>query len=221
MANIKIYYLDCNCNSFGEEFLYRERDLYNDQYFYTKCPVFNHKSNRTFVGFSPIDFTIQIDRTKNLVTCDNEEYVKYDMDQLYSPNPVLQFTFPRFLFWTDESNVWFEYRDHPMTSLNNNMIGVEGWFNLSNWPRNHSNGVTVIDEKKPVIIKKGDPLFRVCFYPPNLNSGIILEKITDSQKVNKILDHYHQNFKTRSSWKTRLFSKTDIKTCPFKFLYDR
>lgn len=132
MANVKVYYLDFHQDYHGEQFLYRERDLFDDRYVYTKCPVFNHKSNRTFVGFSPIDFTIRIDRNCELVLSDNEDYLHYDMDHLLSPNPVFQLTFPKFLFWTEEPNVWFEYKDHPITSLNNNYIGVGGWFNLSN-----------------------------------------------------------------------------------------
>jgi len=222
MANIKIYYLDFTLGEFGDNnYLHRERDLYNDDYVFTQCPVFNHKSNRTFVGFSPIDFSIEVDRFKNSIICDNINYVHCDDEHINSPNPVLQLRFPKFLFWTDEPNVWFEYRDHPMTSLNNNMVGVEGWFNISTWPRSHSTAVTIVDEKKPVIIKKGDPLFRVCFYSPNLDSGIILKKITNPDQVSKISEKYHSIDKNASNWKTKIFSKKQEKTCPFKFLYDR
>ena len=221
MANVKIYYLDLHQDYYGEQILYRERDLYDENYVYTQCPVFNHKSNRTFVGFSPIDYTIKVDRQNKRVIVDNPERVHCDDKHLFSPNPVIQLSFPKFLFWTEESNIWFEYKDHPMTSLNNNFIGIGGWFNLSNWPRSMSNAFTVVDEEKSVIIKKGDPLFRVCFYPPDLNSGVILKKISDPNKVNKILEQYHSKDKTKSNWKTKIFSKTGIKTCPFKFLYDR
>jgi len=221
MANVKVYYLDLHQDNHGEQLLYRERDLYDNRYVYTQCPAFNHKSNRTFVGFSPIDFTIKIDRNRKLVLSDNENYLHYDMEHLFSPNPVFQLSFPKFLFWTKEPNVWFEYKDHPMTSLNNNFIGIGGWFNLSNWPRSMSNAFTVVDEQKPVIIKKGDPLFRVSFYPPDLNSGIILKKITDPEKINQILEKYHSIGKVKSNWISKLFTKTNIKKCPFKFLYDR
>lgn len=221
MANVKVYYLDFHQDYHGEQFLYRERDLFDDRYVYTKCPVFNHKSNRTFVGFSPIDFTIRIDRNCELVLSDNEDYLHYDMDHLLSPNPVFQLTFPKFLFWTEEPNVWFEYKDHPITSLNNNYIGVGGWFNLSNWPRSMSNAFTVVDPTKPVIIKKGDPLFRVSFHPQDLNTGIILKKISDPEKVNQILNQYYSRSKTKPNWIKKLFSKTSAKTCPFKFLYDK
>ncbi len=224
MANIIVYYLDCYQDYFGRQFLHRERDLYDDQYVYTQCPVFNHKTNRTFVGFSPIDISLKVDKNEGRVLCDNDEYknlIECDEKHLFSPNPVIQLSIPQFLFWTDTPNVWFEYKDHPMTSLNNNFIGVGGWFNLSNWPRNTTTAFTVIDEEKPVIIKKGDPLFRVSFYPQNLDSGIILKKINETKKIQKIMDKYSSRNSSKSNWKSKLFSKTNIKTCPFKFLYDK
>jgi len=221
MANVKIYYLNLDQDNCTDQILYRERDLYDNRYVYTQCPVFNHKSNRTFVGFSPIDFELKIDKINKRIVSNMSEYVYCDDEHLFSPNPVIQLTFPKFLFWTEEFDVWFEYKDHPMTSLNNNFIGVGGWFNISNWPRSMSNAFTVVDEEKSVIIKRGDPLFRVSFYPSNLDSGIILKKVTDSKKVNQIINQYHSKDKNKKNWKTKLFSKTGIKTCPFKFLYDK
>jgi len=224
MANVIIYYVDCNQKLFSDEFLYRERDLLDDRYVYTQCPVFNHKSNRTFIAVSPIDFTIQINRNRDLIVLGNENYNIREflhVDDLMSPHPVMQISFPKFLFWTEEKNVWFEYNDHPITSLNNNFIGIGGWFNISNWPRSTSNAFTVVNPTKPIVIKKGDPMFRVSFYPPNLDAGIILKKIEDPQKVNQILEQYNSIDRSKTNWKTKLFSKTQIKTCPFKFLYDR
>jgi len=219
MANKKIYYLDYNDGHFGDQLLYREGDLYHKSFVYSKCPVFNHKANRTFVAFSPIDFTIKVDKKNQLILSDNNNYIICDQEHLMSPLPVIQLNFPRFLFWTKESNIWFEYKTHPMTSLNNNFIGVEGWFNLSNWYRNSSNAFTIVDEKKPVVIKKGDPMFRVSFIPPNFDDGIILKKIDDKNKVSEILEKYNSRDNKKSNWKSKLFSKTKIQTCPFKFLH--
>ena len=207
--------------SFGDQILYRERDLYSDDFPYSKCPVFNHKSNRTFVGLSPIDFTVRIEDNK--VLSDNNNYIfsqTFWDSHVKAPLPVIQLKFPYFLFWTEEPNIWWEYKDHPMTSLNNNFVGICGWYNLSEWPRTMSNAFTVIDPEKPLIIKKGDPLFRVCFYPPDLNSGIILEKVTNPQKIKKA-EEYLQN-KEQSGWKGKLFKKIQRpKTCPFKFLHNK
>lgn len=219
MAVTKIYYAHFDRGSFGDQVLYRERDLYSDEFAYAKCPVFNHKSNRTFVGVSPTDFTLRVDKSE--VYSDDDSLVIFPRDHAESPLPVIQLKFPRFLFWTDEPNIWWEYKDHPMTSLNNNFIGIGGWFNLSEWPRMMSNSFTVVDPEKPVIIKKGDPLFRVCFYPPDLNSGIILEKVTDPKKIKEAEDYHSDRFEL-SNWKNTIFRKSKRpKTCPFKFLYNR
>ena len=99
-----------------------------------------------------------------------------------------------------------------MTALNNNFIAISGWFNLSNW------SITLVDEKKSVIIEKGDPLFRVSFYPPNLDDSIILKKETNTEVVNQWVDAHSK--KSEEDWRPRLFSKTKTESkCPFSFLF--
>ena len=44
--------------------------------------------------------------------------------------------------------VWLELNDHPMTSLDNNMIVVPGWVQLSTWPSKASIGFQVVDKTK-------------------------------------------------------------------------
>lgn len=221
MSFVKVYYADILEGSLGDQVLYRERDLYSDKFPYTECPVFNHKSNRTFVGLSPINFTLKVSKAD--IYSDDNNFIgeeSFKDSHTKAPLPVIQLKFPKFLFWTEDPNIWWEYKDHPMTSLNNNFVGVGGWFNLSEWPRMMSNSFTIVDPEKPITIKKGDPLFRLCFYPPDLNSGIILEKITDPEKIKKATEYHHS--RVQSTWKNKLFRNMQRpKTCPFKFLYDR
>ena len=148
--------------------------------------------------------------------------VEGDDQHVNSPRPVVQLKFPRFLFWTNDDDVWFEFNDHPLTSLRNNFIAVGGWFNLSNWSRNLSLAITLVDERKPVIIKKGDPLFRVAFHPPNLNDGIMLAQEKDPQKIDLIYEEYDKKMKEGQDdkrWKPKLFSETGKSKCPFSFLF--
>jgi len=216
MSNIVIYYADVNLGTYGDEKLIRESLLIDKKFVHTKCPVWNHKANRTFVAFSPIDCEITLDKEKEKV--ENENYLFFDLDHLNSPHPVLQLIFPKFLFWTEHPDVWLNFEDHSMTSLNNNFIAIGGWFNLTNWYRMSSLGMIMLDDRKPISIKKNDPLFRVSFISPNLDCGVILKKITDHEKIKKIINDHE----TRElNWKSKLFSKTNIKTCPFKFLYDK
>ena len=219
MSSTTIHYINANHKRFDDS-LVRQSDLDDDRFVYSQCPVYNHKTNRVFVGTSPIDFKLKIDRTpnQNIIRCSDYTLVEGDDQHVNSPRPVVQLKFPRFLFWTHDDDVWFEFNDHPMTSLRNNFIAVGGWFNLSNWSRNLSLAITLVDERKPVIIKKGDPLFRVSFYPPNLDDSIILKKETNTEVVNQWVEAHSK--KSEEDWRPRLFSKTKTESkCPFSFLF--
>ena len=135
-----------------EDTLIPQSDLIDLGYVQNKCPVYNHKQSRTFVATSPIDFTLSIDRSNNKISCSRPELLEYDDEHIKSPKPVIQLVFPKFLFYTEDDNIWFEFNDHPMTALNNNFIAISGWFNLSNWSRTSSTAITLVDEKRCVII---------------------------------------------------------------------
>ena len=195
-----------------------QSDLIDLEYAQTKCPVHNHKQSRTFLATSPIDFSLSIDRSNNKISCSRPELLEYDDEHINSPKPVFQLVFPKFLFYTEDDNIWFEFNDHPMTALNNNFIAISGWFNLSNWSRASSTAITLVDEKRCVIIEKGDPLFRVSFYPPNLDDSIVLKKETNTGVVNQWVEAHSKV--TEEDWRPRLFSKTKTESkCPFSFLF--
>ena len=201
-----------------EDTLTPQSDLIDLEYAQTKCPVHNHKQSRTFVATSPINFSLSIDRSNNKISCSRPELLEYDDEHINSPKPVFQLVFPKFLFYTEDDNVWFEFNDHPMTALKNNFIAISGWFNLSNWSRTSSTAITLVDEKRCVIIEKGDPLFRVSFYPPNLDDSIILKKETNTEVIHQWVDAHSK--KSEEDWRPRLFSKTKTESkCPFSFLF--
>ena len=202
-----------------EDTLIPQSDLIDSGYVQNKCPVYNHKQSRTFVATSPIDFTLSIDRSNNKISCSRPELLEYGDEHIQSPKPVIQLVFPKFLFYTEDDNVWVEFNDHPMTALNNNFIAISGWFNLSNWARASSLAMTVVDETKPVIIKKGDPVCKIRFYPTdNLDDSIILKKETDTEVIHQWVDAHSK--KSEEDWRPRLFSKTKTESkCPFSFLF--
>ena len=224
MSNTTIHYINVNHRQFDDS-LVRQSDLDDDRFVYSQCPVFNHKSNRVFVATSPINFNMQVIRKpdgQHLIRSTNASVLEGDDDHINSPKPVVQLKFPRFVFWTHDDDVWFEFNDHPMTALNNNFVAVAGWFNLSNWSRGCSLALTIVNESKPVIIKKGDPLFRVAFHPPNLNDGIMLAQEKDPQKIDLIYEEYDKKMKEGQAdkrWKPKLFSQTGESKCPFSFLF--
>ena len=222
MSNTTIHYVTFDS---PEKVLIRESEFENQEYVYSKCPVHTHKQNRVFVGLSPIDFSLRVTRKTgemNHIVCDDPNLITWDDEHVMSPKPVIQLKIPKWLFWTNEDDVWFDFYDHPMTALNNNFVAVPGWFNLSNWSRGCSLALTIVNESKPVIIKKGDPLFRVAFHPPNLNDGIMLAQEKDPQKIDFIYEEYDKKMKEGQAdkrWKPKLFSETGKSKCPFSFLF--
>ena len=213
--NTKVYYFGVDTPG---DCIAKER--LDDQYVHSQCPVVHHKNNRVFIAYSPVDFIAKVDRTPegNRIECNRQDLLKVEDSYFTAPLPVLQVKSPMFMFYTEEDNVWFEFDAHPMTSLNNNFIAVGGWFNLSNWSRASSTAITLVNEKKSVIIEKGDPLFRVSFYPPNLDDSIILKKETNTEVVNQWVEAHSK--KSEEDWRPRLFSKTKTESkCPFSFLF--
>ena len=55
MSSTTIHYINANHKRFDDS-LVRQSDLDDDRFVYSQCPVYNHKTNRVFVGTSPIDF---------------------------------------------------------------------------------------------------------------------------------------------------------------------
>ena len=205
--------------------LVRTSDIIEKGYVYQQCPAFTHKNERTFVGYSPIELVFSIERTSNgplLSIQDNSmiQFIDIDDQHINSPMPVFQLYIPKFLFWTHDDDVWIEQNDHPMTSLNNNIVGVPAWFNLSNWSRTLSVAFTIVNERKPVIIRKGDPLFRISFYSNNLDDDIILKQEEYSEEYKQSVETDLYARRDVKGYKHKLFDQTSkVGKCPFSFLF--
>lgn len=151
--------------------------LQKEKTIWTECPSWRHKASRSFVVKSPLDIQLQLDPLQSNL---NDQQFNRFVDQI--AGNTIQFTIPDFLFWTNERNVWVEQRPHPLTALNN-FVAVSGWFSLSAWTRNISFGIEVVDPRQPITIKRGQPIYEVCFYPPDLNTPIRLVKDYPSDKL--------------------------------------
>ena len=88
MSSTTIHYINANHKRFDDS-LVRQSDLDDDRFVYSQCPVYNHKSNRVFVGTSPIDFKLKIDRTpnQNIIRCSDSRLVEGDDQHVNSPLP--------------------------------------------------------------------------------------------------------------------------------------
>jgi hypothetical protein len=229
MSNYTIFYCDINKpSSIKNNLLERESKLIKKEKFkpsYSECPVWKHRNNRTFIVTSPIDVEFILHKNTMDLWINGEcvldpwEYAMIQDNDLFLENPTLQFNFPNYFFWTEDRNIWFEYIDHPLTSLNNNFIAMGGWFNISNYSRATSLAARIVDKTKPLKIKKGDPLARIRFFSNDFNDGIRLKKVTDPKIINKKLQEFADNQQIirgnpiRNKILFGMFSE-----CPFKFL---
>ena len=198
---------------------------------YSDCPSWKHRSNRTFVVRSPIDLAFTVDRSTETLECfdiDEEVFKEYFYPTFESPGGwcndkavTIQLTIPRFLFWTKHKNVWIEQRPYALAAVRNNLVCVNGWYNLSNWVRPICFAFDIVDHTQPVIIKRGDVLFELCFYGKNLDDGILLNKkeipehvFEKSQKTSKVKKYA----KYLSPY---LIFKNQTNKCPFEFLWNK
>lgn len=233
MSNYTVFYCDISRPShIKNNLLERESVTIKKQQIkpsYSDCPVWKHRNNRTFIITSPIDVEFTLEKSSinlmidNQIVADPWEYAEIQGNDLLLDSPTLQFNFPSYFFWTEHKNTWFEYIDHPLTSLNNNFIALGGWFNISNYPRGTSLAAQIVDKNKPLKIKKGDPLARVRFFPPDFDSGIKLKKVTDTGIIKNKLEKFRENQNIIAGGNPIrnkiLFGS--FSECPFKFLYNR
>lgn len=239
----KVYY--CPDNFFEEVTIGIEDSSVHNNYTYSECPVWKHRNNRTFVAYSPCTFRMGLDENILRYKLDDEDVVEIDMedfnagedslgneeddfidDNIYcvlsdiqdQDQPVIQLKFPNTHFWTDFDNeyIWFEMLDHPETALNNNFIGIGGWWNLGSHPRIISLAIKLQDGEEDLYIEKGDPLFRIRFYSENMNDKFILEKKKASEEFLDSFDNRRDILVSdRKFMNTILFDKDARTKCPF------
>jgi len=184
------------------------------------CPAWRHKQKREFIVYAPKDITIEA--TEEGIRCpniDNPDLMQrlVKIEDWQPPVRTLQIACPMIVCWTKARNVWVEVKDHPLTSLNNNFTLVNGWFNLSDWARPISLGVNRVDLDKPVVIKRGDPIYKICFLQEhNLKQEFNMVKSVPSEKIVKEM-HNRLSVKTLIPFVSNdlIFGKT--KKCPFRF----
>ena len=184
------------------------------------CPAWRHKQKREFIVYAPKDITIEA--TEEGIRCpniDNPDLMQrlVKIEDWQPPVRTLQIACPMIVCWTKARNVWVEVKDHPLTSLNNNFTLVNGWFNLSDWARPISLGVNRVDLDEPVVIKRGDPIYKICFLQEhNLKQEFNMVKSIPSEKIVKEM-HNRLSVKTLIPFVSNdlIFGKT--KKCPFRF----
>lgn len=195
---------------------------------YYECPAWQHKAVREFVIRSVRDMTLEIDTVNGVINSPNmrpDQFNKYiHQHRNFTDFNTIQLPIPMLLCWTKEKNIWVELKPDPRTVLNN-FITVGGWFNLSEWTRPLSFAIDIIDNTKPVVIKRGDPIYKVCFYKEgDLTRNFMLEKgIPDMDMLNQVQKRIALKDVIPNISRTLLFGKKkeSESKCPFAFLFKK
>lgn len=195
-------------------------DIIDSNYIYTDCPVWSHKANRTYVMRSPIDFEFVVGESDvNAINCPTKDFIYLDSgwDNL---SPVIQLSMPVLVAWTKHKNIWVDIDSSPYTALKNNFIIIGGQWNISRWNRPISFAIQVVDRRKPVRVKRGDPIYYVTFRSSDLNEKFSL--VREDHVPDEVFRRSIQNTGIKKLFPGMsskfLFEKQDTK-CPFKFLW--
>jgi len=198
----------------------------HDNSTYYECPAWKHKQTRTFLIRSPIDVELVLDRKiGNLYSTNlNSDLFNTYCSSTFVPGwfdgerCTIQLSVPRFIFWTNEKNIWIESKPHYLTSVKNNLSSIPAWFNMSNWIRPVGTAFNIIDLDKPVSIKRGDVLYEVCFYSKNLDNGILLQKKSPPNELLNSMDKMVDLKKYLPMLSNKFIFKNKSSKCPFNFL---
>lgn len=202
---------------------------------FVDCPVWSHKAKRSFLVRSPINVEFKFESSdsefylvypdSNEIAADSMVFLSNSANKTWQGDgrPTVQLSFPTYVFWTKEKDIWIEVSPYPLTAVNNNYISVGGWWNLSNWTRPTSFGMQIVDVNKPVKIKRGDVIYQVSFHSKNLNDSYQL--INSDCVPNSVMKKINQNvslkdFISNLSGKF-LFGQQKESKCPFAFLFNK
>ncbi len=187
---------------------------------YHKCPAWAHKAKREFTAFSPRDVTLNIDFDNETIDSPNTNIREYlEPIQNWQKTGTFQLHLMKFYIWTDTPNVWVEQKDCGLTSYQNNLTLVGGWWNLSDWSRLATFAFDVVDKSKPVVIKRGDPLFRFAFYKEDdLTKTFDMVKSTPTLEQIRMFEK-RVNLKNLIPHLSAQLMFGDRPKCPFKDLF--
>jgi hypothetical protein len=158
---------------------------------YLTCPAFQDLYKNTFVVRSPIDLVITIDEHRNVLT-DRYGQEFYDASivnraSIIGKNdPMLLSCTFHLLFVPDEPCELEIIPAHMHTTdmLKNTRV-IGGRFDAHRWTRVTDFAFEVLDETKPIVLKRNDPLFYVRFIPKN-GSKVNLEHMVVTEDMLQI-----------------------------------
>ena len=233
----KIYYSTIPESITDHEYLHipikNSKNIFSTENIFSSCPAWNHQNSRTFTVYASSNFHIQYDIESNQLH--SNTLTQSEFDDCIGIGPLwngdlctIQIIklFSNF-YWTNHKNIWISVLPHPLTSLNNNFYHCGAWFNISNWPRVINIGAIMVDKTKPIIIKRGDPLYNIKFHTDDQNDkfDLIYTKLDEVEFKKSAKRNYfvqHRNHSEGFDYQKIIFeSKNNSGKCPFKFFWNK
>jgi len=165
------------------------------------CPALHSIFDNTWAVLSPFDmhFSCKIDDNKNVfVTVHSETTFKQNrFDELFvlspinersDPNkPLIQMPFP--LIFVSDDDVELELLPPLLFHKKNNPIRTAaGKWNIKDWTRNINWVFEWQELDTDLIIKRGEPLFYIKFYPKNRDDKVNVVKLEITKKLKDMSD---------------------------------
>ena len=148
---------------------------------FTKCPAFLDYIKNVYVIRSPISITLNLDPKTRYLSISPQGQQFYDLfvlnrcDLVGDTDPPLSTLKYHYSFLADNECLIEQlpvmFHDKTVAS---NINVITGTYDISKWLRPLEFAFEFIDTNKPLVIKRGDPLFYIRFVP------------SDSKKVNLV-----------------------------------
>jgi hypothetical protein len=213
----------------------------NRQSHYIKCPAFTDYYKNCFLVRAPFDIELEVQKTNegikyfNLKNYTQEFCNAYIVDRNKENSLFSMISIDWGCIFYSEKSVLIEQlpatlHTHEVEFLKNIML-VQGTFDISAWYRPLHYAFEIIDDTKPITIKRGDPLFYVRFVTDEKVNIIYDFENTYVDEISnacgQVKTYFKQNtmeknYKIASnlirSLRAKIFKKSK---CPFGFLHKK
>lgn len=152
---------------------------------YIQCPAFTDFFKNTFVLLSPVDISITYDTKEQSINVSGERginqefydnFVEGRLSQTGGADRLLMTLDLLRLYFITKDPVSFEILPNfVLYNTNKNYNVIPGKFRIDKWIRPIEFAFEFIDDNKPIVIKRGDPLFTIRFTPED-DSKVELER---------------------------------------------
>ena len=173
--------------------------------FFRECPAHTHFLKSFWVIKSPVDLELKLDRKNKDVRINQNQkffdsFVNMRWNEYTDDDLALCSLYFQYMFVADEQ-VWMEQYPAFLHGGVDNTRFINAGFNIYNWQRPIDFSFEIIDDKKPVIIKRGQPLFYVKFIGEKLNEDFKLKEIEWTDELYQMNKRCQpQNWIKRISW---------------------